>query len=86
MQKDGIISPPITLTSYMKRLNDSIGVMALVTLVACAGLKAEEKQPSVNVGDVAPGFVLLNQQGQKVSLKQFQGKKAVVLAFSRAHW
>ena len=32
-------------------------------------------------GAVAPAFTLLNQDGEKVSLKQFKGKKNVVLYF-----
>ncbi|MBK1855228.1 redoxin domain-containing protein [Verrucomicrobiaceae bacterium 5K15] len=40
----------------------------------------------VKVGDKAPGFELMNSQGEKVSLKDYEGKKTVVLSFNRAHW
>lgn len=33
------------------------------------------------VGNLAPAFSLLNQDGEKVSLKDFKGKKSVVLYF-----
>ena len=36
---------------------------------------------SIQEGDVAPDFSLKNQKGETVSLKQFKGKKNVVLYF-----
>ena len=33
------------------------------------------------IGQVAPSFTLLNQDGEKVSLKQFKGHKNVALYF-----
>jgi peroxiredoxin Q/BCP len=36
---------------------------------------------SVKIGDVAPDFTLKDQRGQTVNLKDFLGKKAVVLYF-----
>jgi peroxiredoxin Q/BCP len=36
---------------------------------------------SVQVGDHAPGFTLTSQSGQRVSLAEFRGSKAVVLFF-----
>ncbi|MBH47680.1 MAG: thioredoxin-dependent thiol peroxidase [Halobacteriovorax sp.] len=36
---------------------------------------------SLTVGKVAPSFTLLNQKGEKVSLKDFKGKKNVVIYF-----
>lgn len=37
--------------------------------------------PTVKVGDVAPDFTLTDQNGNKVSLQDFRGKKNVALAF-----
>ncbi len=37
--------------------------------------------PKVKVGDVAPDFTLEDQNGNKVSLHDFRGKKNVALAF-----
>ena len=37
--------------------------------------------PTVKVGDVAPDFTLQDQNGNKVSLHEFKGKKNVALAF-----
>ena len=38
-------------------------------------------QPKVKVGDLAPDFTLTDQNGNKVSLHEFKGKKNVALAF-----
>ena len=41
----------------------------------------QEGKGTVKVGDKAPDFTLPNQSGQMVSLKDFLGKKSVVLFF-----
>jgi len=51
-----------------------VGILIL-SLVAPLGLWA------LNVGDKAPDFTLPDQNGNKVSLSQFLGKKNVVVAF-----
>jgi len=37
--------------------------------------------PSIEVGDIAPDFELEDQNGRKVKLSQYRGKKNVLLAF-----
>jgi len=37
--------------------------------------------PRIKVGDMAPDFTLQDQNGNKVSLHDFRGKKNVALAF-----
>ncbi len=37
--------------------------------------------PKIKVGDMAPDFTLQDQNGKKVSLHEFRGKKNVALAF-----
>jgi len=37
--------------------------------------------PTTKVGDIAPDFTLTDQNGNKVSLHDFKGKKNVALAF-----
>jgi cytochrome oxidase Cu insertion factor (SCO1/SenC/PrrC family) len=37
--------------------------------------------PKIKVGDMAPDFTLQDQNGNKVSLHDFRGKKNVALAF-----
>ena len=37
--------------------------------------------PKIKVGDMAPDFTLQDQNGKKVSLSEFRGKKNVALAF-----
>jgi peroxiredoxin len=45
-------------------------------------LKAEAAEVSmINVGDIAPDFELEDQNGKKVRLSQYKGKKNVLLAF-----
>ena len=41
----------------------------------------ETPQPKIKVGDMAPDFTLTDQNGKKVSLHDFKGKKNVALAF-----
>ena len=50
------------------------------TLLALASSLAAQAAP-LKVGDKAPDFTLPDQNGNKVSLAQFEGKKNVVLAF-----
>ena len=49
-------------------------------LLMLAGALAAPNAP-LKVGDRAPNFTLPDQNGNKVSLSQFLGKKNVVLAF-----
>jgi len=63
----------------------------LITVIALAGMlvpsiRAAEKPadappPTVKVGDLAPDFTMTDQNGNKVSLHDFKGKKNVALAF-----
>jgi peroxiredoxin Q/BCP len=41
----------------------------------------QQEKGKVKVGDAAPDFTLPNQSGQMISLKDFTGKKSVVLFF-----
>jgi len=60
-------------------------IYAAVLLAAMAVplLRAAETPPppAVKVGDTAPDFTLTDQNGNKVSLHDFKGKKNVALAF-----
>ena len=46
-----------------------------------AGNSEQAPQPKIKVGDMAPDFTLRDQNGKKVSLHDFRGKKNVALAF-----
>jgi len=46
-----------------------------------ADKQSEVPPPKVKVGDMAPDFTLQDQNGNKVSLHDFKGKKNVALAF-----
>lgn len=66
-------------------------VAVLVALLVTVGMRpnlSAQTQPApqlppmtLKVGDPAPDFTLRDQNGKEVSLKDFQGKKTVVLAF-----
>ncbi len=49
-------------------------------------LKPIDSQLKVKVGDRAPDFTLPSISGEKISLRQYRGKKNVVLSFVPAAW
>ncbi len=55
--------------------------MVVAALGLAWGLSAVTAAAPLKVGDKAPDFTLPDQNGNKVSLSQFLGKKNVVLAF-----
>jgi len=55
--------------------------VALLPSSKAADKPAETPPPKIKVGDVAPDFTLTDQNGSKVSLHDFKGKKNVALAF-----
>jgi cytochrome oxidase Cu insertion factor (SCO1/SenC/PrrC family) len=66
----------------MKRL---LVALLLVGFLVPASRAADQSNsvppPKIKVGDVAPDFTLEDQNGKKVSLSDFRGKKNVALAF-----
>lgn len=58
-----------------------LGAATLLSVTCAAGDPAETPPPKIKVGDVAPDFTLQDQNGNKVSLHDFKGKKNVALAF-----
>lgn len=64
------------------RLLLSIGIAAAALLVAPTPAPAQQPVPGMlQVGDTAPDFRLSATDGREYSLKDFRGKKAVVLAW-----
>jgi cytochrome oxidase Cu insertion factor (SCO1/SenC/PrrC family) len=55
-------------------------VASFLPLVLALGVLAEAP-PKIQVGDQAPDFTMVDQNGQAHSLSQYKGKKNVVLAF-----
>ncbi len=49
-------------------------------------LKPTDSRLKVKLGEKAPGFTLPSVSGEKVSLKEYYGKKNVVLSFVPAAW
>ena len=58
-----------------------IGVGTLAPTMRAADKPAEAPPPAVKVGDMAPDFTLTDQNGNKISLHDYKGKKNVALAF-----
>ena len=67
----------------MKRLLLSLLVTAMFFSASYAvdNKPDETPAPKIKVGDTAPDFTLTDQNGNKVSLHDFKGKKNVALAF-----
>jgi cytochrome oxidase Cu insertion factor (SCO1/SenC/PrrC family) len=66
----------------MNRFLTAVVLASLVVpWIRAAEKPAETPAPTVKVGDLAPDFTLTDQNGKKVSLHDFKGKKNVALAF-----
>jgi len=61
-------------------MRKQFGLTVGAVLLALASTLVAQTGP-LKVGDKAPDFTLPDQNGNKVSLNQFLGKKNVVLAF-----
>jgi cytochrome oxidase Cu insertion factor (SCO1/SenC/PrrC family) len=69
----------------MKRMVTALtGLLVLLLLAGQFPAAAQQEaiaQTSLKVGDVAPDFTLPSNQQKSVTLKDFRGKKNVILAF-----
>ncbi len=65
----------------MKKILAALLVTAGLALSATAQTKTPPPEPKIKVGDTAPDFTLTDQNGKKVSLHDFKGKKNIALAF-----
>ena len=66
----------------MNRLITTVLIAGMfVPTIRAADKPADTPAPAVKVGDVAPDFTLTDQNGNKISLHEFKGKKNVALAF-----
>jgi len=54
---------------------------SLLTAAAQTPKESPSPAPKVKVGDIAPDFTLVDQNGQPHSLHDYKGKKNVALAF-----
>jgi peroxiredoxin len=73
------------------RTKQMIQLWSLLSLAAInMGMAQENMLPTdlnrVQVGSRPPEFSLKDLNGQSHSLKQYEGKKNVVLVFYRGHW
>jgi cytochrome oxidase Cu insertion factor (SCO1/SenC/PrrC family) len=66
-----------------------MGKVGIALLMACSFVTATAQTqkespppaPKVKVGDIAPDFTLVDQNGQPHSLHDYKGKRNVALAF-----
>ncbi len=65
----------------MRNLFLALLVAASLVPSSAAGNSEQAPTPKIKVGDTAPDFTLEDQNGKKVSLHDFRGKKNVALAF-----
>lgn len=65
----------------MKRVFPLLLLAATLLSVSYAADTPATPPPKIKVGDMAPDFTLTDQNGNKVSLHDFKGKKNVALAF-----
>jgi cytochrome oxidase Cu insertion factor (SCO1/SenC/PrrC family) len=58
-------------------------LMACSLVIAIAQTQKESPRPApkVKIGDLAPDFTLVDENGQPHSLHDYKGKKSVALAF-----
>ncbi len=61
-------------------------VLAVCALLNAGAAFGQAREQPVTVGDMAPDFILVDQNGQKRSLSAERGKRPVVLVFYRGHW
>jgi len=65
----------------MRKLLLALLVAGSLTPAFAADKSEPMPTPKIKVGDIAPDFTLEDQNGNKVSLHEFRGKKNVALAF-----
>jgi len=65
----------------MKTFLIAMLMAASLSSINAANKPSEMPPPKIKVGDMAPDFTLEDQNGKKVSLHEFRGKKNVALAF-----
>jgi len=64
-----------------KKITKKGAGMAAMLLTLGVGWLVRSRSAPLKAGDAAPDFTLSDQNGKAVSLHDFRGKKAVVLAF-----
>ncbi len=58
-----------------------LALALVVGIFSAYAQQAEQPKTHLKVGDLAPDFSLLDQNGKTVKLSDFHGKQNVVLAF-----
>ena len=65
----------------MKSISTLLASMTLAAALSAQPPGFNPPKTTLKVGDMAPDFTLEDQNGKKVSLSEFRGKKNVALAF-----
>lgn len=63
-----------------------VGFLMIVALANATFAQTQTAEKPVGVGDAAPNFTLVDQNGTKVTLSDYKGKSPVVLVFYRGYW
>jgi len=61
-------------------------IFASFALITGSAAQGPARDQPVGIGDIAPDFTLMDQNGIKRSLSGERGKRPVVLVFYRGHW
>ena len=67
-------------------LTRTLSLLSLCAALAAGWAFGQAREKPVTVGDMAPDFTLVDQNGEKRSLSAERGKRPVVLVFYRGHW
>jgi cytochrome oxidase Cu insertion factor (SCO1/SenC/PrrC family) len=73
----------------VKKLTVTVPLIVLLSLSALAARQSatnSQRTAPVAVGEMAPDFALLDQNGNRVALSDVRGKNPVVLVFFRGYW
>ncbi len=60
-------------------------LVASIAVTSQSSIEAKRSTP-IGLGDVAPDFTLLDQNGHKITLSDARGKSPVLLVFYRGYW
>lgn len=64
----------------------TIALVIFVGLLHTASARAQSGTKPLGIGETAPDFTLVDQQGRKVTLSDSRGKNPVVVVFYRGYW
>ena len=67
-------------------MKKTLSLLFIYALLSAGAAFGQAREKPVEIGDMAPDFTLVDQNGRKRSLSEERGKRPVVLVFYRGHW